>query len=188
MKPFIVILTALYCFSNSVFACRRVGNSPYVQSIEENGQYYARCVPTGALGIEGSTTIYRVGTESDEKLDTYNWYSPKGVTLGWSPMAKKVAVMTKRGGVVPKKDKVEFSFYLGGQFLQSYTTQEVIDLGVQSVESSCGIDLIYTVVGVQQIINTSNYAFVVEFDTTKEEKNLKSRLYFNILTGKLISQ
>ena len=52
--------------------------------------------------------------------------------MGWSPKAGKVAVMRMRQDEdLPVEKQIEFSFYLGDQFLRSYTTADLVKLGAK---------------------------------------------------------
>ena len=110
----VVVVTA--CLAGQAAAKAR-SNYPYVQS-GPDGAFYARCIPAGPDGTEGTTVIYRVQKGADQVVDAYDWYSKKGVVLGWSPIAGKVAVMSLSGKAASEPDKqVEISFYLGGKSL-----------------------------------------------------------------------
>src|SRR5215218_10277902 len=98
------------------------GNRSYVQS-GPDGVFYARSVPDALTGSAGRTRVYSVGRDKDDLLETYDWYA-RGVTLGWSPKAGKVAVMARRNGA-------ELSFYLGAKLLASYTADDLAKLGVE---------------------------------------------------------
>ena len=74
----------------SVWASKPVANFSYVHS-GLGGIFYVRCIPDDQKGEKGSTVLYRVNKDKDEIVDRYDWYSSKGVILGWSPIAGKVA-------------------------------------------------------------------------------------------------
>jgi hypothetical protein len=97
-------------------------NVPYVQSMADGGVFYARCILEGADGGAGKTTIYRVRKDQDEVVDRYAWYSRRGVVLGWSPIAGKVALMSA-SQVEPAADgtTAALNFYLGGEHRKSYS-------------------------------------------------------------------
>ena len=67
----------------------RATNFTYVQS-GPDGVFYARCIPAEKEGHAGRTEVYRVLEGRDELVDHYDLY-PRGVVLGWSPIAGKVA-------------------------------------------------------------------------------------------------
>src|SRR4051794_6172373 len=125
MKWFVLTAGWLIAFAEDALAAKPVPNRPYVQS-GADGVFYARCIPAADAGFAGTTRVYKVRREKDELLDTYNWYAPGGVVLGWSPIAGKVAVLA-RGG----KTGVELSFYLGGKHLASYTAEDLRQFGVE---------------------------------------------------------
>lgn len=170
---------AILIASPSAQAYSRGGNRPYVQSME-GGAFYAKCVPDEKEGSKGETKIYRVGKEQDELVDTYNWYSREGVVLAWSPIAGKVAVMALREEAEDRK-QVEFSFYLGGRLLHSYTLEDLAKMGVQIRPfydwNGKGKERGYwRVLGYEQVNNSNDYVFAVEVNGEK-------RLGFDILTG-----
>ena len=144
------------------------GNRPYVQS-GPDGVFYARCVPDAVTGSAGRTRVYSVGRDKDDLLETYDWYA-RGVTLGWSPTAGKVAVMARRNGA-------ELSFYLGGKLLASYTADDLGKLGVEVTKRQNPGGPVFRVVGCEQVPGTNDYDFVIE--------SKGKRLAFDILTGKL---
>lgn len=152
-------------------------NRSYVQS-GPDGITYARCIPSELQGRKGTTTIYRVWSDKDEILDVYDWYSPQGLVLGWSPIAGKVAVMSLRGLRTSDLQKqIELSFYLGGKFLISYSTKDLANMGVGTYSGVDGIWADFKPLGCEQIPGTNDYGFVIEARNR--------RIRFDILTGKL---
>src|SRR3954452_19405403 len=99
------------------------GNRPYVQS-GADGVLYARCLPDALNGPAGRTRVYSVGRDKDELIETYDWYAEGGVTLGWSPIAGRVAVIARGNGAEP-------SFFLGDKRLAAYTADDLEKLGVE---------------------------------------------------------
>ncbi|NQU09265.1 hypothetical protein HQ590_00620, partial [bacterium] len=100
-------------------AAMRASNRPYVGAFDEQSPFYAKCIPDKSRGSEGTTQILRLRPEGDQVIATYAWYNRKGIVMGWSPKAGKVAVMRVRqdeGFAVEKQ--IEFRFYLGDQFLR----------------------------------------------------------------------
>gem|GEM_PF-5590810 len=157
------------------------GLDPYVHS-DLDGRFYARCIPAGDSGDKGTTTIFRVRRTDDERFDTYDWYNRNGVVLGWSPIAGKVAVWRLRqedDSLIPVANRIEFSFYLGGKLLKSFTTQDLLDRGakVQEKTSSANrIGMDYRALGCQQVPWTNDYYFGIELTNGK-------KIRFDILTG-----
>lgn len=152
---------------------------PYVHS-DLDDRFYARCIPAGDSGDKGATTIFMVKRTDDERVDAYDWYNRNGVVLGWSPIAGKVAVWRLRqDDSKPDPQRVEFSFYLGGKLLKSYTAQELIDRGSKFQDRLPRLDhapLDYRVLGCQQVPGTNDYNFSIELrDGTP--------IHFDILTG-----
>lgn len=181
------VILALMAFGSSDLA-KSAGNGPYVVAFEEQSPFYARCLPDEKKGSKGATQIMRVQAKGDEVITTYSWYNKNGLLLGWSPRAGKVAVMRVRQdeGLLPEK-QIEFSFYLGQQHLQSFTTADLVKLGakmrrdVAAFES--GLDVSskraeYRAEGCKQVRGTNDYYFLVRLDDTRD-------LSFDILTGKL---
>jgi hypothetical protein len=117
--------------------------------------------------------VFQVGKDNDTLLDTYQWYAPEGVTLGWSPTAGKVAVMARRAGS-------ELSFHLGGKELASYTVEDLAKLGVEVTQMRGPKGpvprAVFKVVGCEQVPGTNDYDCVIESG--------KARLRFDVLTGK----
>ena len=169
-------------------AAKSAGNRPYVAAFEEQSPFYARCIPAKSTGNEGTTQILRLRPEGDEVIATYAWYNRNGIVMGWSPKAGKVAVMRVRQdeGLAVEK-QIEFSFYLGDQFLRSYTTADLVKLGAKverdasAIEDGLGASskrAVYRVEGCKQVWGTNDYYFSVRLDETQT-------LSFDILTGKL---
>jgi hypothetical protein len=151
-------------------------NRSYLQT-GPDGVYYARCVPEAETGRAGTTKVYQVGPEKDVLVDSYDWYTPSGVVLGWSPIAGKVAVMARGGKVVEGAELVELSFHLGGKHLASYTAEDLRKLGVELTKRTDATRVDLGLVGCEQVPGTNHYLFVVEAGG-------KKRLTFDILTGK----
>lgn len=177
MKRYLLILVSFLLATQASFAFSRAANGPYVQSMDGPSVFYARCIPDENEGNKGTTTIYRVRKEADEKIDTYNWYSPEGLVMGWSPIAGKVAVMSLREKAPTREKQIEFSFYLGGKLLHSYTTKDLENMGIKIGPSWEGERARIKVLGCIQVPNTNDYDFVIETSDGK-------KLAFNILTGK----
>jgi hypothetical protein len=180
-------LILVCCLLMLVAASKRMGNSPYVQSAM-HGVFYVKSVPTENEGTAGVTKVYRVRNEADELVDTYDWYAPQhrqpGVTLGWSPIAGKIAVMrvhNERADL--KDDRLELSFYLGGKLLKAYTAKDLIAMGAGPDKETSKHDLReslnFTVTGYQQKPSTNDYFFVL---TLPEDKPVR----FDILTGEVV--
>lgn len=171
----VVVLAGLLFATNPARASKTVTNFAYVQSMEM-GVVYARCVPEETEGTKGTTKIYRVGKDRDELMDSYNWYSKNAVVLAWSPIEGKVAVMALGGAPTSKGDgQTELSFYLGGKFLNSYTSQDLKAWGAD-VWQRGGRSAIFKVLGQEQIPGTNDYVFSIEIKGKK--------FSFDILTGK----
>jgi hypothetical protein len=169
-------------------AAKTAGNRPYVAAFEEQSGFYARCIPDKSRGSEGTTQILCLRPEGDEVITTYAWYNRNGIVMGWSPTAGKVAVMRVRQdeGLAVEK-QIEFSFYLGDQFLRSYTTEDLVKLGAKvepdasAREAGLGPSskrAVYRVEGCKQAWNTNDYYFSVKLHETQT-------LSFDILTGRL---
>ena len=175
LPTFIVMLSVVTM--REAFAVKEAGNRPYVQS-GPDGVFYARCIPNEATGSAGFTDIYRVQKERDELVDHYAWYSKRSVVLGWSPIAGKVGVMSFGKDEPTSLDKqVEFSFYLGGKFLKSWTTADLQRLGVEISPNANGAKrAVFQVAGCEQIPNSNHYVFMLQFGKDKT-------ISFDILTG-----
>ena len=177
MKLNILSVGLLLCCVPTCLAMKRVGNEPYVQAMDGPSVFYARCVPDDAEGNKGRTTIFRVRRTADEKLDTYDWYSPEGVILGWSPLAGKVAAMSLLEPASARDKQIEFAFHLGGKLLASYTTASLESMGIEIGRSREGDRAQFKVLGCIQVPGTNEYNFVIE--------SSRGRKYaFDILTGK----
>jgi hypothetical protein len=167
-------------------ASKRVANRTYVQS-GPDGASYARCMPTAEEGSAGRTDIYTVGATDDQRVDRYDWYAPGGVTLGWSPLAGKLAVLAvvaERRQDGDWRAQEELRFAIGGKVIRSYTNGELIALGAAEVMSRrLGQRAEYRVVGCEQVPGTNEYDFILEVagGTKGEGKTLR----FDITTGEL---
>lgn len=181
MKTWTAGVVALLLVAAGVaWASKPVSNGPYVQS-GPDGVFYARCVPDAAQGSKGTTTIYRVRKDGDEVVDKYDWYARRGVVLGWSPIAGKVAVLALGGPPAPGSEKPsELSFHLGGKRLASYTADDLKEWRAQiAARELVGEErAMFKVVGCEQVPGTNDYRFVIEIDGKK--------LAFDVLTGKVV--
>src|SRR4051794_15885402 len=176
MNRFVLGVAGLAVVVTQAPASKPVPNRPYVQSGPDGGSY-ARGIPDANTGSAGTTKVYEVGREKDVLHDTYDWYAPGGVVLGWSPIAGKVAVMVRGGKQVDGAEPVELSFHLGGKLLASYTAEDLRKLGVEVSRRSDPTRVDLGLVGCEQVPRTNDYLFVIE---TRGKK----RITFDILTGK----
>jgi len=175
----ILTLAALFAFSfaRNAAAFKDAGNGPYVQS-GLDGVFYARCIPQEATGSAGFTDIYKVHRNGDELVDHYDWFTKHGDVLGWSPIAGKVAIMAiRKDAPAPPDQQIEFSFYLGGKLLKSWTTADLNRLGAEVSRSFYGGErAIFQVLGCEQIPGTNEYVFSIKIAKDK-------KISFDILTG-----
>ena len=181
-----VILTlaalSVFSFSRNAAAFKDAGNCPYVQS-GPDGVFYARCIPHETTGSAGFTDIYKVQKDHDQLVDHYDWFTKHGVVLGWSPIAGKVAVMAiRKDAPVPPDRQIEFSFYLGGKLLKSWTTADLNRLGAKVSPSFYGGErAVFYVLGCEQIPQTNEYVFAIQVGKDK-------KVSFDILTGDIRNQ
>ena len=157
-------------------------NFPYVTSFF-NGVWYTRSVPANATGPEGRTTLFRVGADRDDVIQSYDWYASGGLHLGWSPIAGKWAVMAVHEERAPQlAHQPEFSFHLGADRLATYTTADLVALGAtltrEEADDSRRADIL--IKGVEQIPRTNEYVFKVVVHTADGDREV----LFDILTGK----
>lgn len=172
------VLILFLIVASPALAWKPVANRAYVTA-GPDGVLYARSTPQEASGDVGVTEVFQVKTEGDEKLDRYEWYNADGLVLAWSPIAGKVGVMRlKQNTGKEPNDQIEFSFYIGGKHLRSYTTAELLKFGADLIadyprgNKRAG----YTVVGSEQIPGSNHYVYAI---LIKDKK-----LQFDILTGK----
>jgi hypothetical protein len=179
MKRFRCLAVLVCVVVTSAADAFKEARRPYVQS-GPDGVFYARCLPRDATGSAGSTSIYKVHAEKDELVDRYDWFTQRGVVLGWSPIAGKVAVMALLEDSPTTPDKqVELSFYLGGAHLKSWTTAELEKLGAEvSFSHRGGQRAVFQVLGCEQIPRTNQYVFTIQLARDK-------KVAFDILTGDL---
>jgi hypothetical protein len=118
----------------------------------DSGIFYARSIPAAETGTLGATEIYLVGKDHDKLVDKYDWYCKNGVSLGWSPIAGKVAVLAIQMGSKNTVDnQAELSFYMGGKFLKTWTANQLIALGAEeAVEMPGGRHAVYRALGCKQ--------------------------------------
>ncbi len=169
-------------------AAKIAGNRPYVAVFEKRSPLYARCLPAGNEGSEGTTQILRLRPEGDVVIETHAWFNRNGIVLGWSPRQGKVAVMRLRQDEgLSRERQIEFSFYLGDQFLRSYTTADLVLLGARverdldAIERGLGMHserAVYRVDGCKQAWNTNDHYFSVTLEDART-------LAFDVLTGRL---
>ena len=183
----LVAIAVLLASAAPAPASKAVASRAYVQS-GPGGVFYARCVPAAADGTAGRTDVYAVRADGgDDPRDLYDWYAPGGVTLGWSPLAGKVAVLAVVAEERPGGDwraQEELRFAIGGKVLRSYTSGELIALGAaERVSSVRGRHAGYRVLGCEQVPGTNEYDFVVEVAGGMTGEGTKLR--FDITTGAL---
>jgi len=176
MNKCVFAIVAVAAIVGQASATKPVANRAYIQS-GPDGVSYARCLPDADKGSAGTTKVYKVGRDKDELVDTYDWYTSRGVTLGWSPIAGKIAVMALGGKTPDGSAQVELSFYLGGKMLASYTAEDLRALGVEVERRADPGQVDMSAVGCEQIPRTNDYVFVIE--------SRRKRLAFDILTGKI---
>jgi hypothetical protein len=175
MNKFLLTAAVLIAGTAPALADKAAPVRPYVQS-GPDGVSYARCVPDEKAGSGGTTRIYEVGREKDVLHDTYDWYAPGGVTLGWSPIAGKVAVMARGGKQAAGAEQIYLSFHIGGKHLASYTAEDLRKLGVEVTARTDPTRVNFRVVGCEQVARTNDYDFVIESEG--------KRIAFDIVTGK----
>lgn len=168
-----LLLAAL--ITTEASACKRSENRANVTAIDE-GIFYARSIPASSVGIEGKTDIYLVGVNEDKKIDSYNWFNRNQLVLAWSPVVGKVAVLKYD----PENEDAALAFYIGGKFLKSYSYVELQKLGVKTINKYCGTHLGLKILGQEQIPNTNDYVFKIEF----ESSGIKM---FDITTGEIFN-
>lgn len=158
---------------------KSIANRSYVQS-GLTGRFYIRAIPAEAKGDKGTTFLYLVKDETDEIVDKYNWFARRGVVMGWSPIAGKVAIL-KIGGLISRnfEKQVEFSIYLGGKHLKTYTTNHLIKMGAEVTSYSLDLKERAKIefLECKQMVD-NEYAFAVKISKTKT-------VFLDILTGKI---
>ena len=132
MKKILIIIGLILLNLSNVYATRKSPNSPYVIS-DKLGSFYARCIPYKDSGNEGVTKIYKVEKEEDVLIDTYNWYNKERLLLGRSSTGE-IAIMRLGQDLENTREteldkRIEFSFYINGRFLKSYSTKDIVELG-----------------------------------------------------------
>ncbi len=185
MNKFTILISFLaVLITTEASACKKSGNRANVTAMDE-GIFYARSIPGSSLGFEGKTDIYLVGTNEDKKIDSYNWFNRNQLVLAWSPIAGKVAILRYD----PENTDAALAFYMGGKFLKSYSRTELTkfgvkstnEFGVKSINEYCGVHLNLKLLGQEQVPNTNDYVFKIEF----ESSGIKS---FDITTGEIFSK
>src|SRR3990167_1569521 len=105
-----------------IFADDEAGNKMYVKS-SECGQYYAKSIPEESYGFKGKTLIFKVDKDSDELVQTYDWYAPQIyifdnglsiVRLGPWPRGQKAS-----------QDHSAIAFFKNGRLLKDYSTLDI---------------------------------------------------------------
>ena len=186
VKRFVpALMLAALCalsFARDAAAFKDAGNRPYVQS-GPDGVFYARCIPQETTGSAGFTDIYKVQKDQDQLVDHYNWFTKHGVVLGWSPIAGKVAIMAiRKDAPAPPDQQIEFSFYLGGKLLKSWTTADLNRFGAEVSPSFYGGErAVFQILGCEQIPRTNEYVFAIQLGKDK-------KVSFDILTSDLRHQ
>ena len=90
------------------------------------GSHYVKSVPSGAYDyIKGETSIYAVGSEGDELLHTFPWYSPR---LELRRFGRDLSMVRFGGWPVGREasdDVLAIGFYLNDKELQTYSTLDL---------------------------------------------------------------
>lgn len=122
--------------------------------------------------------------DGDQVVDRYDWYNRNSLILGWSPIVGKVAVMRlEQDENKPYEQQIEFSFYIGGKSLKSYTTSDLLKMGATTTVSRHDPHskrAAYDVVGSEQIPGTNEYVFSILVG--------KRKFSFDITTGHLYKE
>jgi hypothetical protein len=182
MKQMIIACLFLALVSGpDASAFKDAGNRAYVQS-GPDGVIYARAIPAANQGETGTTAIYRVREKSDELIDHYDWYTKHGLSLGWSPIAGKVAVLAVRKAVPASLDRqVELSLYVGGVLIRDLTSADLKQMGAEIGWSPYGGERAsFQVMGCEQIPGTNDYVFRLAFGKDRT-------VSINILNGQPVS-
>lgn len=175
-KITILVLLLAALITAEANACKRSANRANVTAID-GGVFYARSLPAASVGSEGKTDIYFVDVNGDKVVDSYNWFNSNQLVLAWSPIVGEVAVLKYD----PENEDAALAFYIGGVFLKSYSHAELMKLGVRSINKYCGVHLGLKILGQEQMPNTNDYVFKIEF----ESSGIKM---FDITTGNLFSK
>lgn len=169
-------------------------NPPYIQTgCQSWGEAYARCVPSGDTGSEGTTKIYKVGKETDTLIETYPWYSRQGVRFMWSPLVGgKLCVLRGATDPVDPADPdshVEFSLFAGGELVRSVTARDLKALGAKDYHGDHGGKYHVTNFSIgdaEQVPKTNDYDFLIHLEHDLEHAPSKITLKFDILKGENI--
>ena len=137
-----LIAWVVLCATATTAAARPAPPFPYLVT-DSTGQYYARCTP----GMPGTTGIFRVHPDKDELIDEYPWHERSHpnqlylLAVGFDTGRNKPVVAVFRphnqrdAGGLDKQP--EFSIYLAGKLVNSYTTKDLKELGAE-VETDTG--------------------------------------------------
>ena len=105
-------------------------NAPIVVA-SAHGNCYARSVPTGAYGNEGSTSVYVVDSGADPLVATYGWYAPAmRLECNVAGADGRVGVSIVQFGPWPRgsaadAETLAFAFHRDGRLLRRYSTLDV---------------------------------------------------------------
>lgn len=126
----LVSVSAATPFLQPAFADDEAANRSVVIA-SAYGNCYAKSVPSGAYGSEGSTRVFSVEAEADRVVATYDWFAQTmriecnvaghdGTTgtslVQFGPWAR---------GNLANGDTLAFAFYWNGKLLRSYSALDV---------------------------------------------------------------
>ena len=179
------LLLLIVTFSIICTGYDRVDNFTYVTAIDSQGYIYARSCPKSKQGSDGITKVYRTSNgDNDNLIDVYDWYSPRGITLGWSPIEGKITVLSLGLLNTVNDDEIALNFYKAGSLLRTYTIKDLKTLGCNPRLHMHGGILGFSVKGIRQMPpNTSEYVYVIETKDPFESIANGREIYFDTLTG-----
>ena len=176
MKIYMIVLSVIILgvafVVATTYADQEVVNGPYVRACDY-GIIYARAVPADGDDREaGTTRIYRVREQEDQKDElwtTYNWYA-QDMVIAWT--GKGVCVI--RFGPWPRghkatADQLAVAFYLEGKLLKSYSTLDIAGKA-DNVETS-----------------KSHYTVIKKHSTTRGPVDNRFTLNVETVDGRIIS-
>jgi hypothetical protein len=146
----------------------------------EYGQCYAKAVPKGSWGQEGSTKVYVVRDAVDQLVHTFDWYAPT-IYIRCAVAPKYAISVVQMGpwarGQSASHGDLAFAFYYDGKLVRSYSTLDIAGLPDKVSRSVSHYAVIRKVLGYADKGNST--IFEVETEDGK-------RLAFDAATGEAV--
>lgn len=191
MKGLILPAFLLLASPGGAFADQEAGNRSYVAA-SDSGQFYAKSVPSGSYGTEGTTRVFQVQDGKDTLVQTYNWYSPRIFLEGWTGTGTVHVVRTGpwARGHRAKEEHLALAFYRNEKLLKRHSTLSIAGAAEKVAVSVSHYGVFSELKGFRRPFGNQLYFDAVTHDgrklsfdaetgeiTSEDEERVKGKLY-----------